>query len=153
MNKFSRVYKAPYKGVFTPARPEKYKGNVKSIIYRSSWEKRFMQYCDKTPQITEWGSEEIVIPYRSIDNRAHRYYPDFYMKVKQLDGSFKKFIVEIKPKYQTKKPVKKLRESRTYKNALLTYEKNRRKWETAYAWCLKNDMRFIILTEDHLKTF
>lgn len=153
MNKFSKTYKAPYKGLFTPARPYKYKGNVKNIIYRSSWEKRFMAYCDKTPEVIEWGSEEISIMYRSIDNRPHRYFPDFYMKVKQPDGTFKKFIVEIKPKYQTRKPVKKLRETRSYKNQLLTYEKNRRKWNTAYAWCAKRNMKFVILTEDHLKTF
>ena len=153
MNKFSKTYRTPYTGLFKPARPYKYKGNTNNIVYRSSWEKRFMTYCDKTPEVLEWGSEEISIVYRSIDNRPHRYYPDFYMKVKQPDGTTKKFVVEIKPKYQTRKPVKKIRETRAYKNQLVTYEKNRRKWNTAYACCLKRDMRFIILTEDHLKTF
>ena len=112
-----------------------------------------MIYCDKNRAVVEWGSEEIAISYRSIDNRPHRYYPDFYMKVRQSNGTFKKFIVEIKPKAQTRKPKKPLRETRTYKNALLTYERNRRKWSTAYAWCHKRNMKFLILTEDHLKTF
>ena len=75
------------------------------------------------------------------------------MKVRQSNGTFKKFIVEIKPKAQTRKPKKPLRETRTYKNALVTYERNRRKWSTAYAWCIKRNMKFLILTEDHLKTF
>ncbi len=112
-----------------------------------------MLYCDKNKDVIEWGSEEIVIWYRSIDNKPHRYFPDFYMKVKLPDKTFKKFIVEIKPKKQTRRPKKPLRESRVYKNALLTFERNKRKWSTAAAWALKHKMSFIILTEDHLKTF
>jgi len=112
-----------------------------------------MIYCDKNRDVLEWGSEEISISYRSVDNRPHRYYPDFYMKVRQSNGTFKKFIVEIKPKKQTRKPKAPLRMTRTYKNALITYERNRRKWSTAYAWCHKRNMKFLILTEDHLKTF
>ena len=75
------------------------------------------------------------------------------MKVRKSDGSYQKFVVEIKPKKQTRKPKKPLRETRTYKNALITYERNRRKWSTTYAWCIKRNMKFLILTEDHLKTF
>ena len=65
-----------------------------------------MMYCDKNRSVLEWGSEEIAISYRSIDNRPHRYYPDFYMKVRKSDGSYQKFVVEIKPKKQTRKPKK-----------------------------------------------
>ena len=31
---------------------------------------------------------------------------DFYMKVKQTNGSYKKFIIEVKPKAQCKQPNK-----------------------------------------------
>ena len=153
MKKLKNIDKRPYSGIFKPFNKKKYKGNVNNIIYRSSWEKRFMIYCDKNPNVVEWGSEEIVIWYRSIDNKPHRYFPDFYMKVKLPDKTFKKFIVEIKPKKRTRRPKKPLRESRVYKNALLTFERNKRKWSTAAAWALKHKMSFIILTEDHLKTF
>jgi len=153
MIKLKNIDKRPYKGLFKPMNPQKYKGNINNIIYRSSWEHKFMRYCDRNKDVLEWGSEEIAIYYRSIDNRPHRYFPDFYMKVRQSNGTFKKFIIEIKPKAQTRKPKKPLRESRVYKNALLTYERNRRKWSTAYAWCIKRNMKFLILTEDHLKTF
>lgn len=153
MKKLKNPDKRPYSGRFTPLNPKKYKGNIKNIVYRSSWERRFMGYCDKNKDVLEWGSEEIIIYYRSIDNKIHRYYPDFYMKVRQPNDTYKKFIIEIKPKAQTRKPKKPLRESRTYKNAVLTYEKNKRKWSTAYAWCNKHNMNFLILTEDHLKTF
>ena len=153
MKKLKNIDKRPYSGIYKPLNPQKYKGNVNNIIYRSSWEKRFMMYCDKNRSVLEWGSEEIAISYRSVDNRPHRYYPDFYMKVRKSDGSYQKFIVEIKPKKQTRKPKAPLRITRTYKNALITYERNRRKWSTAYAWCHKRNMKFLILTEDHLKTF
>ena len=48
-----------------------------------------MVYCDRNDKILEWGSEEIIIPYRSpLDGRVHRYFPDFYVKVKQSDGVY-----------------------------------------------------------------
>ena len=49
-----------------------------------------MKYCDSNPNILEWGSEEVVIPYRSpLDNRVHRYFPDFYMHIKESNGTTK----------------------------------------------------------------
>ena len=96
-----------YKGKYYPSFPRKYKGDPTNIIYRSLWERKFMVYCDKNDRILEWGSEEFFIPYRSpIDGKIHRYFPDFYMKVKQNSGGVKKFIIEVKPKYQCKPPVK-----------------------------------------------
>ena len=90
-----------YKGKYYPSYPRKYKGDPTNIIYRSLWERKFMVYCDKNESILEWVSEEIAIPYRSpIDNRVHRYFPDFYMKVKERGG------VDLMPEMQTK-PVNK----------------------------------------------
>ena len=54
-----------YKGLFKPKNPSKYKGNINEIVYRSSWEKKMMIYCDTTKSVVEWGSEELVIPYVS----------------------------------------------------------------------------------------
>ena len=48
MKKLKNPDKRPYSGKYKPLNPQKYKGNVSNIIYRSSWEKRFMIYCDKT---------------------------------------------------------------------------------------------------------
>ena len=143
-----------YKGLYRPTNPKKYVGNTKQIVYRSNLERKFMLYCDRNDSVVQWASEEISIPYLSpLDNKVHRYYPDFYMKVRQNNGTYKKFLIEIKPKAQTRKPKKPLRITKTYRNALLTYERNRRKWSTAYAWCHKRNMKFLILTEDTLKTF
>ena len=86
-----------YKGKYKPLNPRKYKGDASQVIYRSLWERKLMVYCDNNKSVVEWGSEEIWIKYRSIDNKIHRYFPDFYMKVRQADGSTKKFIIEVKP--------------------------------------------------------
>ena len=80
-SKYSKNYKAPYKGKFKPSNPKKYVGNPANIIYRSSWEKKFMFYCDTNPDILQWASEEMAIPYYNpIDKKVHKYYPDFIVK-------------------------------------------------------------------------
>ena len=85
-----------YKGLFKPKNPSKYKGNINEIVYRSSWEKKMMIYCDTTKSVVEWGSEELVIPYVSPwDGRYHRYFPDFYVKVKDRSGKLQKYIIEV----------------------------------------------------------
>ena len=59
-------------GKFRPSNIKKYRGDYRNIIYRSSWEKVFMSYCDKNDNIIEWGSEEVIIPYRSpLDGGLH----------------------------------------------------------------------------------
>ena len=67
-----------YKGKFKPHNPFKYVGDPTNIIYRSLWELRFMRYLDSHPNVTQWASEEITIPYFSpVDKKIHRYFPDF----------------------------------------------------------------------------
>jgi len=145
------MYKETYKGTFTPTNPTKYKGDNKVIIYRSSWELRFMNYCDKNPSIIEWSSEEIVIPYKSpIDGRVHRYFVDFYCKIRNKQGVVEKTLIEIKPKKFTKPPVKKKRVTKTYLNEVRQWGINNAKWEAAKRWSKKKGMKFVILTEDIL---
>ena len=94
-----------YKGKYYPSYPRKYKGDPTNIIYRSLWERKFMVYCDKNERILEWGSEEIALPYRSpADNKVHRYFPDFYIKVQENTGKIKRYLIEVKPHKQTQKP-------------------------------------------------
>ena len=57
-------------GKYKPSNPEKYKGDVNNIIYRSSWERKFLYYCDTNENILEYSSQEVIIPYKSpVDNR------------------------------------------------------------------------------------
>lgn len=140
-----------YKGRYSPSYPRKYKGNPSNIIYRSLWERKFMVYCDLNQNILEWGSEEIVIPYRSpIDNRVHRYFPDFYVKLKETTGKTKKYIIEVKPKRQTKPPSRPKRQTKGYLREVYEYARNQAKWEAAVDYCKDRLYEFKIMTEDEL---
>ena len=140
-----------YKGKYQPSYPKKYKGDPRNIIYRSLWERRFMKYCDLNENILEWGSEEIALPYLSpIDNRIHRYFPDFYIKVKESNGQIKKYLIEIKPKRQTVPPVKPKRQTKGYIYEAYEYAKNQAKWSAAQEFCKDHQWEFKVLTEDDL---
>jgi hypothetical protein len=139
-------------GRFHPQNPEKYKGDVQNIIYRSSWELKFMQWCDRNPNVIEYASEELCIPYLSpIDGRVHRYFPDFIMKVKEQSGEIKKYIIEIKPKRQTVPPVQTSKKrTKTFINEVKTYVVNEAKWKAAEEWCKDHLLEFKVITEDQL---
>ena len=140
-----------YKGRYTPKNTQKYKGNPQRIIYRSSWERKMMVYCDTNKAILEWGSEEIIIPYLSpLDGRIHRYFPDFYIKVRQSNDTIKKFIIEVKPKNQCAPPNESRKKTRRWYKEAKAWGINSAKWKYATEWCAYNDMEFKILTEDHL---
>ena len=139
------------KSIFKPSYPRKYKGDVRNIICRSSWERRFCNWCDINESILEWGSEEFWIPYLSpIDNRTHRYFPDFIIKVKESTGVIKTYVIEVKPKRQTKPPIKKKRVSKSYLYEMKTYSVNQAKWKAADEWCKDRKIEFKIITENEL---
>jgi len=140
-----------YKGKYYPSYPRKYKGDPTNIIYRSLWERKFMVYCDKNDAILEWASEEIAIPYRSpVDNRVHRYFPDFYMKVKERGGKIKRYVIEVKPAKQTKPPVKPKRQTKGYIREAYEYAKNQAKWKMAREFCADRQWEFKVVTEKEL---
>ena len=140
-----------YKGKYYPSYPRKYKGDPTNIIYRSLWERKFMVYCDKNDNILEWASEEIAIPYRSpIDNRVHRYFPDFYMKVKERGGKIRRYVIEVKPAKQTKPPIKPKRQTKGYIREAYEYAKNQAKWKMAREFCADRQWEFKVVTEKEL---
>ena len=140
-----------YKGKYQPSYPKKYKGDPNNIIYRSLWERKFMVDCDKNENILEWGSEEVIVPYRSpIDNRYHRYFPDFYIKVRESTGKIKKMIIEIKPYRQCIEPKIQKKKTRGYIYEVMEYAKNQAKWNAAKEWCLDRGYEFKVLTENEL---
>ena len=137
---------ASYKGRFTPQNKDKYLGNVKRIIYRSNWERKFMVYCDRNDSIKHWGSEEVVVRYRNpIDKKLHNYFPDFFV-VTEKD----KYLIEIKPKAFTIKPKPRSRKTRAYLNESMAYIKNKATWGAAKRFCDLQGWKFKILTEDEL---
>ena len=109
-----------YQGKYRPSYPRKYKGDPSNIIYRSSWEYKFMKWCDYTTSVQEWGSEEIIIPYISpVDGKRHRYFPDFYVRIQN-----RKYLVEVKPFKQTIEPKTQKRNTKRYINEVVTYHVN-----------------------------
>ena len=110
-----------------------------------------MVYCDLNENILEWGSEEIALPYRSpIDNKIHRYYPDFYIKVRENNGRIKKYIIEIKPKKQCVEPKVQKKKTKSYIYEVYEFARNQAKWKAAREFCADRMWEFKVLTEDEL---
>jgi len=140
-----------YQGKYRPSNTKKYRGNPTNIIYRSLWERKFMVYCDKNENIIEWGSEEIAIPYRSpLDNRIHRYFPDFYIKYKDTNGKIKRSLIEVKPFRQTQQPPILEKKTKGYIYEVAEYAKNQAKWRAAKEFCDDRRWEFKIFTEKEL---
>ena len=140
-----------YSGKFTPKNPQKYIGDYNNIIYRSSWEVRFMNKFDQADWCISWSSEELAVPYKSpVDGRWHRYFPDFIIKVRTKDGTLKTWMVEVKPKKQTQPPEPRKRVTKQYINEVTTWGVNQAKWAEAKEYCVDRGWEFVILTEDHL---
>ena len=140
-----------YSGRYTPKFPKKYKGDPTNIIWRSSWELRFLKYLDNNPDILEYGSEEVVVPYISpVDSRWHRYFPDFLVKYRTKDGKLKTMIMEVKPKKQAQPPEPRKRVTKQYIQEVATWGINQAKWKAAEEYCMDRGWEFKVITEDHL---
>jgi hypothetical protein len=110
-----------------------------------------MVYFDNNPNILQWGSEEIIVPYRSpIDNRIHRYFTDFVIRAKQADGKVQTTLIEVKPKKQTQPPKIQSRKTKRYLNEVTTYLVNEAKWKAAVEFCKDRNWKFQIITENEL---
>jgi hypothetical protein len=139
-----------YKGRFLPQNPQKYAGDANNIIWRSTWEKRVMEWLDRSDNVVYWASEELVIKYYSpVDNKIHRYFPDFTVKIKKKDGTVMTHVLEVKPEYQTKQPVMK-RKTKRFLEEQVTYIVNQSKWKAATEFCKDRGWVFQILTEKDL---
>ena len=141
-----------YKGKFRPKRPKKYKGDPTQIIYRSLWEKKFMEYCDLTENISQWQSEEFWIPYKSpLDNKIHRYFPDFFIKYRDALGKMRNVVIEVKPAKQLKMPKKNPKKrTKSWAYEVQTYVLNQAKWKAAESYCADRKYEFKIMTEKEL---
>ena len=133
------------RGKFSPKNSEKYVG-TKTPTYRSSWEHAFMRLCDEHPNVYQWASESIKIPYRDpLTGKYTIYVPDFFIVYQNKNGKTRAEIVEIKPDNQT------MRESvgkNVYNQA--QFVRNKAKWEAAGAYAKQNGVRFRIITEKDL---
>lgn len=136
-------------GIFRPKHPEKFIG--KFAIFRSSYERQFFLKMDNNPNVLEWGSENIIIPYKSpIDNKIHKYYVDAYVVIKEGE-IVNKYLIELKPSSQTKSPKaskRKKKETVIYEN--MQWAINQAKWDAAKKYAETKGAKFLILTEKDL---
>ena len=140
-----------YSGKFRPKNPHKYLGDPSNIVYRSLWERNLMVRFDEDNQIVQWGSEELIIPYRSpLDNKIHRYFPDFIIKARQPDGTHVIRLIEVKPLAQTVAPVVKKKVTRRIIREIAEYGVNQAKWEAARNYALDRGWQFVVLTEKEI---
>lgn len=136
-------------GLFKPKNKTKYIGK-EDPVYRSGWELKFFRWADDNPNVVEWASEAVIIPYVSpIDGRVHRYYTDGVVAIKEND-SIKKYIIEIKPSSQTLPPVKGRKRQSTMVYETARFAQNQAKWDACRKWCEKHGFSFLILTEKEL---
>lgn len=140
-----------YSGRYNLKNKGKYKGDPNNIIWRSTWELKFLKYLDNHPNILEFSSEEHVVPYISpLDGKYHRYFVDFYFKVLTKEKEIKEYLVEIKPYAQTLEPKRPKKITESYVNTVKTYLINSAKWNAAKKYAEKQGMSFIVITENHL---
>jgi len=136
-------------GVFRPQNAAKYIGKEKPV-YRSGWELKFFRWCDNNPNVVEWASEAVIIPYLNpLDGKYHRYYTDGIVAIKEGD-KVSKYIIEIKPSEQLAIPVKGRKRMSTMVYENKRYVQNQSKWEAAKKWCDQRNFKFLILTEKEL---
>lgn len=125
-------------GYVNPSSCKKLIDKTKPIIYRSSYEKKFMVWLESCKNVKQWGSECVCIPYLFVDGKTHRYYPDYY--VEMTDGT--KLLIEIKPYNQTHAP------KNESQYAAKEWAKNSCKWKAAREFCEAKGLKFKILTEN-----
>lgn len=140
------------KGKFKPKNPRKYNGDPTNIIYRSSWERIFMNWVDSNSSVKKWNSEEKIVPYYDpIKKKWRRYFPDFIIHYENNKGVMITEMIEIKPKFQVEgPPTNPKRRTKAWMNAVQTYITNQAKWDAAIDYCETLGWSFRIITEVEL---
>ena len=135
-----------YKGKYAIKNKNKYIGDPTKVVYRSLWERQTFKWCESSPRVKKWNSEDIVIPYKSrTDNKIHRYYVDLLVELDNREI----ILVEIKPKKETTPPKKRAKTKR-YINEVMTYVKNTSKWQAAQQYAEHKGWKFQVWTEETL---
>lgn len=133
------------RGKFTFKNPEKYVG-TKTPTYRSSWEHSFMRLCDEHPNVYQWASEAIKIPYRHpITGKYTIYVPDFFIVYMDKNGRKHAEMIEVKPMNQT--TMERAGRSPAKQKQVII---NHAKWEAASAYARQRKIQFRVVSEEQL---
>ncbi|RTL01055.1 MAG: hypothetical protein EKK57_05690 [Proteobacteria bacterium] len=125
-----RVSKLYLDGKLEPYGKNHISGHFDSIkfndrfYYQSSYELKFLEFCESSIKINQLIKSPYRIEYE-IDGRIYNYIPDFLVN--------NKILIEIKPE------------------SLLEFDKNPHKFKAGENFCIKNDIKFIIVTEAELE--
>ena len=151
-----RNYREFKQGVFKPSNPDKCL-NKENIVYRSGLERKLMLVLDKNPNVIQWSSEKVIIPYKHPVKTAQsgtpqyaRYFVDFYLKLK-VGEVVKEYLIEVKPEKQCSPPTQHGNKKRTtilYEN--LQWAINKAKWEAAETYCKRKNYKFLIINEKNI---
>ncbi len=145
------MYSKTKKGFYKPDKPEKYKGDPNNIVFRSGWEYQVMRWCDTNVNVLEWGSEEFFVRYVSpYDNKPHRYFPDFWVKIRDKHDVEKVIVLEVKPYKMTLEPSKPKRITKNYVKEVVDYGVNQAKWASAREYCKDRNWGFQVITEKEI---
>jgi hypothetical protein len=107
----------------------------------------------------EWSSESIEIKYphpyfktAQGTPQFRRYYPDFFIKVKDSHGNVRKYVIEVKPEKETVPPdgPRRGKSRKTILEERKRWDINKAKWKAAMNVCNKMGYYFKILTEKQL---
>jgi len=102
-----------------------------------------MRFCDEHPNVAQWASEAVRIPYRNpLTGKATIYVPDFFIAYADRNGKNRVEVIEVKPQNQTVK--EKLGRSR---HNQAHWVLNQAKWEAATAWCKQQGIYFRVVNE------
>jgi hypothetical protein len=142
-------------GYYSPANPEKYVGDINAIIFRSSWEFKFMRFCDSNPNVVSWCSEPLGVPYFDpLSKTGRTYYIDFAIVVVDRDGNATRWLIEVKPSKHISPPKTPLRmtdkQTTNFLYSAKQYIVNQAKFEAAKQFAAERGFKFGIITENFI---
>ena len=137
-------------GYYSCRNPQKYVGDLSSIVYRSSWEFKFLKWCDTTASVLKFSSEPMCIPYLDpVDKRVHNYYVDFWAEMIGSDGNIGRWLIEIKPeRHVVMPPEPKCQTAKAIGNHIEQVKrvmKNLAKFQAARNYARMQNMKFAVL--------
>jgi hypothetical protein len=91
---------------------------------------------DERPEVLEWRSEEVIVPYFDPTTGRHRrYFPD---------------IVALIQMKETKEPKVQKKRTKKYVTEVTTWATNQAKWKSAQEYCKDRGWDFALITEHQL---
>lgn len=105
-----------------------------------------MRLCDEHPNVYQWASESIKIPYRHpLTGKYTVYVPDFFIVYMDKNGKKHAEMIEVKPKAQMS--MEAAGKSMGKKKQVVI---NMAKWEAANAYAKQRKIRFRVVSEEQL---